>query len=88
MTLDELIEKARAKGPWRCTWDGRIRNGWQCPLMAVTGEGYEKCIPAAQKLFGGLWDALQVAHAADNDPGHDPAIRAKLLTLVEHATAE
>lgn len=87
MTLDELVEKARAKGPWELKEAGKIRTAADdlCPLMAVfetsTANG-----PGGYRLrahAAGLSNVDQIIRAADRRPWHSKAIRAKLMTLVE-----
>lgn len=78
MTLDELIEKARAKGPWEVSPVGRIRNKkMECPLGAVFGADYIELA----KRFG--LDVYDIIDAADRTTADVAAIRAKLMTLIE-----
>ena len=81
-TLDQFYAELRkvTEGgvKWRIGDDGEIRwtgNPVDCPWLVVRRTLHTL---AEGKHFSYL-TPYPIACAADNDPGHDPAIRAKLL---------
>ena len=80
MTLDEFLGELR-KTPrlWELSRGGFIRfpHKSKCPLEVVAGcFSYRS---AADQLGVNFHDGLKIAQAADNDTGHDPKLRARLL---------
>lgn len=56
--------------------------GFHCPISMVTGDAHDFIAPqlAAAKKLGIAGDlSWKIPQAADGHPGHDPALRARLL---------
>lgn len=77
-SADEALEPHE----WLNCW-GSIRSGSSCPLTVsenrIAGEVYCTVIRGASHLSN--HQRQRIAMAADNDEGHEPALRARLLTI-------
>lgn len=95
-TVDQLVAHLKAEGVRFTTIRRAIRaesrvtrlGGRCCPLLAAFPENYRTSNAAAWALAPTLLgmparEVGLIISAADNAPKHDPAVRAKLLTLVE-----
>lgn len=81
MTLDEFIaELENTPRTWRLN-GGAIRSGLCCPITGterrrLSSDNWRRIGLALHLDFGTV---RKIVHAADNDPGHDRALRARLL---------
>lgn len=87
MTYDDFLTQLRqTPRDWSVDEDGYLRRSaswnrysYQCPISSLHGTAASHFTSVASSL--GLDDtlAMEIAEAADNDEGHDPAIRRDLL---------
>jgi len=89
MTIDEFFERLPRDGWVGITADNvsvRDRNKY-CAIWVVYAEDFldDDCewpidvFAAGEEMGLAEETALQIVRAADNSPGHDPALRARLL---------
>lgn len=84
-TEDEFLAelKLAVDGKWRVMPDGKIRHQLHyCPGMAVVRTRKDRArFNGVHEDYGNLFMNRMFA-AADNSPGYDPALRAKLLRVL------
>jgi hypothetical protein len=84
MTLDQFIaELEKTPRKWRFSNGMSLRldvgQGSCCPVTSMLGLHCSRWQSAAHDLGLELEDARAIARAADREPGHDPALRSRLL---------